>query len=103
MKRSWTLLLALLAGTLPAAPAQAAAVIEYGMSFYNPAGPSTKVSWVKVVTLLNQYLDEAQQINVFTDMCYDGNLIAEAQAANSGLKMNAVIGTSTSSHAICFA
>lgn len=80
---------------LSAAAAQSAAVIEYGMSFYNPAGPSTKVSWAKVVTLLNQYLDEAQQINVFTDMCYDGNLIGEAQAAASGLKMNAVIGTST--------
>lgn len=68
-------------------------VVETGLTFYT-GGKSKPVPWSQIVKLVNDKLDDAQQVNIFVDSCYDGALIDAAKDADNGLNMPFVIGTS---------
>ncbi len=53
-----------------------------------------RVTWPSIVKMLNDKLGNAQQVNIYTDVCNDGGLIKAAMDADNGLTPKYVIGTS---------
>jgi len=71
---------------------------ETGLCFYElNDGDTARASWSDIVKSFNARLDKAQQLNIFTDACYDGAAIDAASDATNGLKMPFVLGTAATS------
>ena len=51
----------------------------YSLEKNNP-GDTTRISWTKMVALFNQYLSNAQQLNIFTSSCHSGGLTTAASS-----------------------
>lgn len=48
----------------------------------NSSGGDNKISYPDLVRLLNQYLENAQQVNLFVDSCHSGGLMTAAANLN---------------------